>query len=796
MDSHALTVLEFPVFLEELASFSQTALGAERLRALSPIHAIEEIVARRRPFLDAMQLFGEAITPPGLLFEDVSDVLRRLTPEGSAVDGDELVRCRALLDCCADARTFLHSDSCLNLPTFSAWGEQLQDAPEVRQALHRALDNDGVVQDSASPKLAELRRRARALERRLQDTLAEMVNQTEAEGVVRDRFVTTRNGRFVIPVKREQRGSMPGVVHDHSNSGQTVFVEPTATLPMGNDLADTRLQERDEVLRILHELSARIRVLIPALRENMTLLADLDMAFAVGRWATRDGCRMPRFGTCLKLVAGRHPLLEKQLRNEGRGGDLVPLNLALQKGTRVLVVTGSNTGGKTVVLKTVGLLTLLAQCGLPVPVGEDTELELFEDVFADIGDEQSLVASLSTFSGHLNQIGRILKGIGRQRTLVLLDELGSGTDPLEGGALACSVLDELSAGNVLALATTHLGVVKTFAHEHEHMVNAAVAFDVETLRPEYALEVGRPGASHALQIARRLGLPKKVMNRAEAFLSSDHLRLESMLAKIEEDQRRIANQEREVAEAHRRMVKDRDDLRDELEELKKERRRLMHDAYQQAAGVVENTRRQMDSQLREFRQQLTDQKQSERAATAARERLREKSEKLADGARQTSAKPAKPVRPDRVRVGDMVRVPRLNGQGEVVEILDGGKKVGVIVSGLRFTVNVRELEVAAKPPKAEETHVKVSRPRVARSSQEIVLVGSRVDEALDKLDVFLSQAMLANMEEIRVVHGFGTGRLRQGIHDWLRQQRSVASFRLGKHEEDPGGGGVTIVTLR
>jgi DNA mismatch repair protein MutS2 len=379
---------------------------------------------------------------------------------------------------------------------------------------------------------------------------------------------------------------------------------------------------------------------------------------------------------------------------------------------------------------------------------------------------------------------------------VLLDELGSGTDPLEGGALACSVLSALAEENALTLATTHLGVVKTFAHEHEHMVNAAVAFDVETLRPEYVLEVGRPGASHALQIARRLGLPTAVTEQAEAFLSSDHLRLESMLGKIEEDQRRIANQEREMAEAHERMVRDRDGLSKELEDLKDERRRLMHDAYQQAAGIVENTRRQMDAQLREFRQQLTDQKQGDRAATAAREQLRQKSETLAAGARDTSAKPAKPVRPDRVRVGDMVRVPRLDGKGEVVDVLDGGKKVDVIVSGLRFTVNVRELEFASRPEPKKETPVKVSRPRVARSAQEIVLVGSRVDEALDKLDVFLSHAMLANMEEVRVVHGFGTGRLRQGIHEWLRQQRGVESFRVGDHEKDPGGAGVTIVTLR
>ena len=409
MDSHALTVLEFPAFLAELASLAQTSLGIVRIRGFHPATAIEEIVARRHPYLDTMRLFATGAHPPGLCCEDIDDVLRHLAPAGSAVEGDELVRCRALLDACADAKTFLLSEACQGLPTMCAWGDDLHDAPELRRALHRSLDDDGSVLDAASTKLAELRRRGRSLERRLQETLDDLTRQSEFEGVARDRFVTVRNGRFVIPIRREQRAALPGVVHDHSNSGQTVFVEPTVTLPMGNELAEARLQERDEIVRILHELSGRVRAMIPGFRTNLAVLTELDVAFAVGRWAVRDGCQMPLFGKRLKLCSGRHPLLEKQLRSEGRGGQLVPLSLNLERGVRVLVITGSNTGGKTVVLKTLGLLTLIAQCGLPVPVGDGTELELFDHVLADIGDEQSLTASLSTFSGHLNQIGRILE---------------------------------------------------------------------------------------------------------------------------------------------------------------------------------------------------------------------------------------------------------------------------------------------------------------------------------------------------------------------------------------------------
>ena len=798
MDSHALAVIEFPALLAELSSLAQTAPGGARLRALQPTHAIEEIVERRRPYQDTMRLLSSGCTPPGLAFDDIGDILRQLAPAGAAVGGDELVRCRRLLDTCADAKAFLLGEACRELRVLSAWGEALHDAPEVRRALHQALDDDGTVLDSASPRLAELRRRSRALERRLQETLDDMTRASEFESVIRDRFVTVRNGRFVVPVRREQRNALPGVVHDHSNSGQTIFVEPTATLPMGNELADARLQERDEVLRILHELSALVRGLIPALRSNSEVLSELDAALAVGRWAVRDGCQMPRFGTRLALRRGRHPLLEKQLRSEGRANQLVPLNLSLDKGTRVLVVTGSNTGGKTVVLKTVGLLTAAAQCGLPVPVGDGTELELFEQIFADIGDEQSLAASLSTFSGHLKQIGRILAGAGKGRSLVLLDELGAGTDPLEGGALACAVLDTLAQRNALTLTTTHLGVVKTFAHDRQHMVNAAVAFDVETLQPEYTLEVGRPGASHALQIARRLRAsprgdgPGRGLPLFRPPPTRKHAR---------HHRGGPAAHRRPGAGGGRRPRTHGPRPRRHPQGTRRTPRRTPQDAPRRLPGGGWHRRQHSP---RDGRGSAPVPPPDERHGAGGKGRERGPANGSAprpanspQGPSERPRKPGKPVKPEGIQVGDTVSVPRLNGKGKVLEVLDNGKRVAIDVSGLRFTVAVNELEATAGAAKPEPTQVKVSRPRVAgQTTTELVLVGSRVDEALDRLDLFLNQAMLANIEEVRVVHGFGTGALRRGVHDWLRQQRSVAGFRLGKHQEDPGGAGVTIVRLR
>jgi DNA mismatch repair protein MutS2 len=669
--------------------------------------------------------------------------------------------------------------------------------------LHRSLDSDGAVLDSASPALRDIRRQMAAAEKRLERQLDVMVKDANLDGVLQERFVTVRNGRYVIPIRREQRGSFPGIVHDHSNSGQTVFVEPADTLPLGNELAELRLQERDEVRRVLAALSERVRSVSGSMAVNQEVLADIDAAAAVARWSHSFGCVLPGFGRSLQLVKARHPLLQKTFREEGNGATVVPLDVELDPGTRVLLITGSNTGGKTVALKTIGLLTLAAQSGLPVPVSAESQFVIFDGVFADIGDEQSLQNSLSTFSAHMKHITDVLTQAERGRMLVLLDELGAGTDPLEGGALACAILSDLARHNALTVATTHLGVVKNFAHERQGMVNAAVRFDVETLQPEYVLEVGRPGASHALLIARRLGLPQRVLKTAEGMMSSDHLRLEEVLAKMEEDQRKLASREDEMKGAREELLRDRDAAKKELEELRKERRRLMHDAYRQAAGIVDNARAEMERRLDALQMAFKDaQQEKEKHAETVktiRRKIADKGRRIAKGIEQTEPKPAKPVDPETLQVGDRVWIPRLKSHGTIQDFTDDRAKVGVDVDGLRFSVRTGELDRPredAPDPDQGKTVVKVSRPRVqGRTPSEVNLIGLRVDEAIDRLEHFLDHALMAGQEEVRVVHGFGTGRLQKGVHDWLRRRREVTSFRLGKQGEDPGGAGATIIRL-
>lgn len=799
MDQHALNVLEFERLLEDLAGRTQSGPGRARVKALGPCTSLRAIRSRRAPFLDAMRMLQDLGSFPEISFPDVSDILRRVGPTDAVLAGEDLVLCRAQLDSTGRTAERLEAEAAAPYRQLTEIARRLEPCHDLCRRLHRSLDRDGGVLDDASPALGEIRRRALQLERRIQRSLDGMLQNTDYENVLQERFVTVRNGRFVVPIKREEKNRLPGVVHDHSNSGRTVFIEPTSTLPLGNDLAAARLEERDEILRILAALSDEVRQNRRAFSDNHETLADLDAAFAVARWARDYGAVCPRFGDRLRVVRGRHPLLLKLFREEGREKDLVPLDLSLPPETHTLVVTGSNTGGKTVALKTVGLLTLAAQTALPVPAGEDSEMVLFDNVFADIGDEQSLEHSLSTFSAHMTHITRIMCAAGEGgRSLVLLDELGSGTDPVEGGALACAVLLELGHPQTLTLATSHLGFVKNFVHEQAGMANAAVRFDTTTLKPEYALDIGRPGASHALLIAQRLEVPDSVLSHARRMLSSDHLKLESVLARMEEDQRRLSTEEREVAGARREAVERRDELQQELKRLRKERKRLMHDAYRQAEGIVENARRQMERQLAQMARDGRDERERKAAARRAREAIEAKKRAVARAAAETAPRPRDPMPADRVEEGIRVWVPKLKAHGMVHS--RSGSRAEVDVNGMRVMLPIRQLEEprdGGAQPAEEAPTVRVTRPQPARHlSHEIVLIGLRVDEAVERLDQFIDRAILADMTELRVVHGYGTDRLRRGLHAWLREHRRVARFRIGRAPDDPGGGGVTLVELR
>ncbi|MBN2450398.1 MAG: endonuclease MutS2 [Lentisphaeria bacterium] len=796
MDQHAFHVLEFDALLETLAGYAQTGGGRRAVLALRPAPGREASRGRQGLYRELMGLAEAGVSFPGLQFEDIGEALRRAAPDGAVLDSEELLLCRQLLDAAAEAAAFLQRDGCRNCPELQALGRRIDPCTPLARRLHRCLDQDGTVPDSASPALAELRRRAVRLEQNLQRTLERLLQDPKFGGVVQDAYVTQRNGRYVIPIRREEKAAVPGIIHDHSNSGHTVFVEPTLSLPMGNELAGLRLEERDEIRRILAGLSAAVREASPLLAASQQALTELDAAAAVARWGAAYRCTFPADGRSIRLVQARHPLLEQNLRAEGRAAELVPLDLSIAGGVRTVVITGSNTGGKTVALKTLGLCLLLAQAGLPAPVDGRTELPWFDQIYADIGDEQSLATNLSTFSAHMTHITAILQRTRHGRSLVLLDELGAGTDPLEGGALACAILQELASRPALTLATTHLGIVKQFVHEHRQMLNAAVRFNTETLRPEYVVDIGRPGASHALLIAERLRLPREVIRAAEKMLSTDHLRLEQVLSRMEDDQRKIAVAERDMQEARDALVKDREAVRQERDHLRSERRRLMQDAYRQAAGIVENARQEMENQLRHLRQTAPDNAAAAREQAAqARKTINAREKRLDASLRQTADRPPQPIAPEQLAVGMRVWVERLRGHGTVRALASHRRTATVAIDGLPFTVATSELGRARDNGNDPTVEVKVSRPRVSGATPvEINLIGLRVEEALQSLDHYLNRSAMANLGEVRIIHGFGTGRLRQGIHEWLRGHALVRSFRLGG-EKDPGGAGATHVTL-
>ena len=796
MDSHALTVLGYDGFIDWLGQYAASEPGRARVCALRPQTDAMAACARHSLYAQLLRLRQNGVVFPRLAFSEIAEVMARVRIEGSVLAGADLLRVQAVL---ASARTlddFIGKAECGGAGELLRLCSGLDPCPALAAMLARALDPEGNLVDDASPELRHLRSHIRRLEEQNRQALDHLVKAASLEDLFQEKFVTLRNGRYVIPVKREARKRLPGVVHDHSDSGRTLFVEPEQYVGLGNELAATRLEERDECRRIYAELTQAVREKQDTIVGAMETMARVDAAFAAALWAEEYRCVLPQFGDRLRLRQARHPLLDRRLR-EQKQRRIVPLDIELPPDCAALVVTGSNSGGKTVALKTVGLLALIAQAGLPVPVAEGSVLPLFEQVFADIGDEQSLADNLSTFTGHLTRMTEILRALGHGRSLVLLDELGTGTDPLEGGALACAVLEELAGRGALTIATTHLGVIKSFAHEQEHMLNGAARFNTRTLEPEYTIEVGRPGASNALRIAERLGMPPRVLEAARERLNSDQLKLEAMLAQLEEQERVVTQQQTESRRTLEEAARDREALRTEVMELRRERRKLLHEAYEQAEQIVANTRGQMERLIAGIRETKPGEYDRE-AARHAREAIRDREVKIASAARETRPRVRQPLPREQLAPGVRVYVTRLDADGLVKSVTSDRRRAHVLVGGVEFAVDASELQCAreARPAADSGGEAQVARPRPDRAvSTELNLIGLRVHQALPALSRFMDQASLAGLAEVRIVHGFGTGRLMEAVHEYLRDNGFRGKFRLGDREKDPGGAGVTIVEI-
>ncbi len=792
MNTHALGVLEFDKVVRMLVERTSFEPAAERAARLAPSTDPEHIRGRLALTGELRTIIDEGGTLPLGRASDVRGPVARSAREGAALPPADLAAIAATLRAIADVRRALEArrERCPLL-----WEIASRLCPEDRlcDAIDRAIDADTLeVRDSASRELTRIRRAISATRTKLDEKLSSILDRESSAETIQEAAVHIRNGRRVLPVKRTARAKIRGIVHDQSASGSTLFVEPLATVPLNNELSELSSAEREEIERILRALTAEVGARAPDLARSVDALGELDFIRACALLSRDLACTAPYVSdACLvRLREARHPVLTA-LAAAG-GGAVVPLDLDLERGAATVVISGPNAGGKTVTLKTVGLLTLMAQSGLHVPAAPGTEIGVFRDVFADIGDEQSIERSLSSFSSHLQVVREILEEAGAD-TLVLLDELGAGTDPDEGASLAIAMLEDLTRSGAPTIATTHLGSVKTHVHDREGMTNASMTFDPDTLEPTFRFVAGVPGASHGLSIAEARGLPERVTARARELRDEGAARIDGLLTDLAERQRLLAEalERARVDEERAKLLAAEYDER--LAAVKGERKRIKQDALDEARGILDGAKSLVEETVREIRA-----KEAARdTIKAAREKVEQRRTEVARAAEaeRKTERVETGKAPSSIATGMRVRVLGLGREGEVVSPPDGRGKVRVRIRNAVVAVDaadLREAEAVATPvrPRADASCAPSDDDAPAT---ELMLLGMTTDEIGDLIDKFVSDALVQGIQVVRIVHGKGTGALRAKTQELLRNHPSVKSFRLGRWGE--GDTGVTIVEL-
>ncbi len=787
MKERTLRVLEFTKIRERLASKALTPMGAERCRALVPSCNLAEIEMWQAETEEATVILQYLGSSPLIPFEDVRQSIT-LAEKGATLSPKALLSIATLLSAARAARSALDTERD-NTPLLKAKAQAIVSLRHIEQDITSAIISEEEIADSASNELMNIRRHLRGATERIKEKLNQMVHNPNFQKYLSDTIITVRNDRYVIPVRADSRAMVPGLVHDQSATGATLFIEPMAAVEMGNELRQWEAKEKQEIERILAALSAEIVPYAAEMRSTVDILAELDFIFAKGLLSREMYAVTPKLNQYgyLNIIRGRHPLIDPD--------KVVPSNLWLGKDFTSLIITGPNTGGKTVTLKTVGLFTLMAQAGLQVPADLGTELAVFEQVFADIGDEQSIEQSLSTFSSHMTNIVSIMHEV-TPRDLVLFDELGAGTDPTEGAALAQAILTRLRNIRVRTMATTHYSELKAFALSTEGVENASVEFSVETLRPTYRLSIGVPGKSNAFEISRKLGLPENLIEDAKKLLSGDSIRFEDVIANAEYH-RQVAEREREIArQASEETIK----LRDEAERLRKEieekRESALRKAKEDARRIMEQTRRESESIIAELKRMKKEQNNPDAGINAVRKQIEKSVDNLAEGLVQ---KVDNSAAPKTVKPGDKVDILTIGSQGTVLAAPNAKGEVEVQAGIMKLKVNISQLRLIKEKPAAQQkqkqTSVKMHTGAMDRTVRmECDVRGMTLDEALAQVDIYLDNAILAGMGEVSIIHGKGTGVLRNGIQQHLRHHMHVASCRLGVYGE--GESGVTIVTLK
>ena len=792
MENESFKILEYEKITEMLAERAGSSLGKEKALHLFPSSDPDEVREWQEETAEAAAILAMTSPPLGGI-RDIRPLLTK-AGKGSVLDLSEMMNVMSTLYAMRNVKYFFR-DLEMEAPPLKEWAHSIELLGQLERDLNNTIDEHGNMREDASVELRRIRRELKSSQVHIKDKIQNILHDGQYQKMFQDSIVTVRDERYVIPVKAEYRSHFPGLIHDQSASGSTLFIEPMAVVELNNDVKQLTLAEQQEVQRILRQLSNQISRDSETLTDNSDVLADVDFAFAKAKLAIDMDAVRPLLNTEGRTVLknARHPLIAKEV--------VVPTSITLGEDYRMLLITGPNTGGKTVSMKTLGLMVLMAQSGCYLPVDPDSEIAIYQNIYADIGDEQSIEQSLSTFSAHMTHLVRILGKVDSD-DLLLLDELGAGTDPEEGAALAMSILERLLEVRATTVATTHYSELKTFAYTRDGIENACVEFDVETLRPTYRLLIGIPGASNAFAISRRLGLSDSLILRAQQLVKADHAQFEHVINQLENEKMMYEQRNADIMERQQRVTQLELKLERAKEELSQKKGDIIRKAKDKSAALIRQTRRESEAVIKELKEQFDDQgiKRRQQTIQEARARLNDAFEKARPGIMAQSGV-GKRINLANIQPGDSVYVKKLDQKGTVLEVQ--GKELTVQLGSLRTKVKASACTFLSKAATEKPSVVSGSRKTSQAGSflqktqnigRDIDIRGLMVEEAEVVVGKFPDDAVIAGLSQVLIIHGKGTGALRKGIHDYLKRHKNVLKYQFADINE--GGTGATVVDLK
>jgi len=791
MNEKARRVLEYNKIIGLLEEMASSSVTRERIRRLSPMTEAWQIRQAQEETTEAVAVIMAKGALPLGGFYDIGG-LARVAKKGGSLTMKQLLQVLYNLQVARSAAAFLQSDLPREqIPKIAELASVISVQKQLEDEIDRCILSEDEMADSASPELKRLRRAILRQNEDIRVKINSMINSQDNRTFLQDAIVTIRQGRYVIPVKQEHKARVAGIVHDQSQTGATLFIEPQAIVNMNNELRELELQEKKEVQRILAELSARVGAVEREIRNNQKILLELDFMFAKGKLSAKMRGSEPQINESgyLRIKNGRHPLLAVK--------KAVPITVALGREYHTLVITGPNTGGKTVTLKTIGLFAMMAQSGLHLPADCGTEMPIYHKVFADIGDEQSIEQSLSTFSSHMTNIVSIVKEAD-SGTLVLLDELCAGTDPTEGAALAIAILGDLQSRGAAIAATTHYTELKKYALSTAGVQNASMEFDIETLSPTYRLRIGVPGRSNAFEISKKLGLSADIVERAGTLLERGDIQFEDVITKIEQDRKTAEAEREEAILLNIEMKRQKEKLEEKAGRLEEQKEKILSRAREEASDMIREAKELSDRVSKELRQmeKLRSTEEIDRRQERLRSQLRKASGKYQKPVE--AVRNDQPVNPNLLKLGDRVKVLTVGQNGTVLTLPDAKGELQVQVGLLKLNVNLNSIskiqENVSKKEKQKQRYGALYRSKAQSVSISCNVIGKNLSEAEDIVDKYLDDAFMAGLKEVSLIHGKGAGILREGIQRMLKHHKHVESYRKGAYNE--GGDGVTVVTLK